>query len=102
MSQDTVEQARPDYRGWLRGPLVLIAVLIVARFVLEAAGVSKDITRFVSAGVGGALAIIYLGAVAPLRGITRFNQMVIPALAASCRGFVFFCSRGLRPRYRRS
>ena len=83
MSQETVEQVHPDYRRWLRGPMVLIAVLIVARFVLEAAGVSKDITRFVSVSVGGGMVLIYLGAVAPLRGITRFNQMVIPALVVS-------------------
>lgn len=80
---DGVENVRPDFRGWLRGPLVLIAVLIVARFVLEAAGVSKDITRFVSASVGSGLVLIYLGAVAPLRGITRFGQLMIPALVVS-------------------
>ncbi len=83
MAQETAEQARPDYRRWLRGPLVLIAFLVVARFVLEAAGVSKDITRFVSVSVGGVLVVIYLGAVAPLRGITRFRQLVIPALVLS-------------------
>lgn len=71
---------QPRYKEWLRGPLVLIVVLVVARFVLEAVGVSKDITRFVSASVGGALVVIYLGAVAPLRGITRFKQLVLPAL----------------------
>ncbi len=83
MSQETAEQGHADYRRWLRGPLVLIAVLIVARFVLEAAGVSKDITRFVSASVGGVLVVIYLGAVAPLRGITRFKQLALPALVVS-------------------
>ncbi len=83
MSQETTEQAHPDYRRWLRGPLALIAVLIVARFVLEAVGVTKDITRFVSVSVGGVLALIYLGAVASLRGITRCRQLVIPALVVS-------------------
>lgn len=79
MSQESAEPVHPDYRRLLRGPLVLIAALIVARFVLEAEGIPKDITRFVSASVGGALILIYVGAVAPLRGITRFRQLAIPA-----------------------
>lgn len=85
MSQESAgpEPLRPDYRAWLRGPMALIAVVIVARFVLEAARVPKDITRFVSASVIGALILIYLGAVAPLRGITRVRQMVLPALVWS-------------------
>lgn len=86
MSQEIAEQAHPDYRGWLKGPLVLIAVLIVARFVLEAARVPKDITRFVSLSVGSSLIIIYLGAVAPLRGITTYNQMALPALLLAAWG----------------
>jgi hypothetical protein len=80
VSQESAEPLHPDYRRLLLGPLVLIAALVVARFVLEAEGISKDITRFVSASVGGVLILIYLGAVAPLRGITRFRQLAIPAL----------------------
>ena len=79
MSQESAEPLHPDYRRLLLGPLVLIAALIVARFVLEAEGVPKDITRFVSASVGGVLILIYVGAVAPLRGITKFRQLMIPA-----------------------
>lgn len=77
------QAAQPRYKEWLRGPIVLIAVLIVTRFVLEAAGVSKDITRYVSASVGGSFVLIYLGAVAPLRGVTRWQQLVLPALIVS-------------------
>lgn len=83
MPQESSQQARPDYRGWLRGPMVLIAVLIVARFVLEVAQTPKDITRFVSATMASGLILIYLGAVAPLRGITKVNQMVLPAVVWS-------------------
>ena len=75
-----IENAHLRYKEWLTGPLILIAVLVVVRFILEAAGVSKDVTRFVSVGVGGALAVIYLGAIAPLRGITKFKQLVWPAV----------------------
>lgn len=75
--------ARPRYKEWLRGPMILIAVLIVARFVLEVAQVPKDITRFVSASVVGTLILIYLGAVAPLHGVARVQQMVLPAVVWS-------------------
>ena len=57
--------------------------MIIVRFVLEAAGVSLDTTRFLSASVVSALAIIYVGAVAPLRGVTRFRQLALPALVLS-------------------
>jgi len=80
MSNETAEHAPPDYRRWLRGPLILIAALIVVRFVLEALMVSKDITRYFSASVVGGMVIIYLGAVAPLRGIRKAKQLVLPAL----------------------
>jgi len=53
---------------------------VVVRFALEAAGVSKDLTRYVSASIGGMLVLIYLGAVAPLRGITRYRQLFLPTL----------------------
>ncbi len=71
---------QPRYKEWLRGPLLLVSALMIARFVLEAAGVSKDITRYISASVGGSLILFYLGAVAPLRGITRFRQLALPTL----------------------
>ena len=77
------EQARPQYRRLLRGSMILLALVIIGRFVLEAAGVPLDTTRFLSASVAGALAIIYVGAVAPLRGVTRFKQLALPALVLS-------------------
>lgn len=75
-----INEVRPRYKDWLRVPLLLVTALLIGRFVLEAAGVSKDITRFVSASVGGSLILLYLGAVAPLHGITRFKQLLLPVL----------------------
>ncbi len=77
------EPARPRYRRLLRGPTILLAVVILGRFVLEAAGVPLDATRFLSASVVGALAIIYVGAVAPVCGVTRFRQLAFPAFILS-------------------
>ncbi len=76
-------EVQPRYKDWLRGPLLLMTALFIARFVLEAAGVSKDVTRYISASVGGFLLLFYLGAVAPLRGITRFRQLGLPVLVWS-------------------
>jgi hypothetical protein len=77
------EQVTPQYRRLMSGPLTLLAVVIVLRFALEATGVSLQTTRFLSASVVSALAIVYLGAVAPLRGITRFRQLALPAFVLS-------------------
>ncbi len=77
------EQARPQYRRLLRGPLILLALVIVVRFVLEAAGVPLETTRFLSTSVVSALVIVYLGAVAPLRGVTKFKQLALAALVLS-------------------
>jgi hypothetical protein len=63
--------------------MFLLALVIVLRFVLEAAGVSLDATRFLSANVVYALLEIYVGAVAPLCGITSVRQLAFPALVLS-------------------
>ena len=67
----------------MKGTLILLALVVVARFITEVAGVSHDTTRFISSSVATLLAAIYLGAVAPLRGITRFRQLVVPAIVVS-------------------
>ena len=67
----------------LRGPLILLGLVIVLRFILEAAGVPLEITRFLSAMVVYALVEIYVGAVAPLHGVTRLKQLALPALVLS-------------------
>jgi len=68
---------------WIRGTLIFLAILVVARFILEVAGVSHDITRYVSSSVAILLAGIYLGAVAPLRGVTKFVRLILPAIVVS-------------------
>lgn len=77
------DRPSPEYRRLLSGPLLLLAVVIVARFALEAAGLPLEATRFLSASVVTALTIVYLGAVAPLHGVTRFRQLALPAFVLS-------------------
>lgn len=61
-----------------------MAVLIVARFVLEIAGVPEAITRYFSSTVGIFLAAIYLAAVAPLRGgMRKLKELPMPAFLLS-------------------
>jgi hypothetical protein len=61
--------------------LTLLAALVVARLVLELAGVSADITRFVSSTAGMLFVGLYVAAVGPLRGgLRKSSQMFLPAL----------------------
>lgn len=78
-----IEPTQPHYRRLLRGPMILLALVIIVRFVLEAAGVPLGTTRFLSAMVVYALAEIYVGAVAPLCGVTSVKQLALPALVLS-------------------
>ena len=77
------EQAQPQYRRLLRDPLILLGLVIIVRFVLEAAGAPLDTTRFLSVSVTYALAEIYVGAVAPLCGVTTLKQLALPAFVLS-------------------
>jgi len=81
-----------DHEGWLRRPKTLLAVLVVARLVLETAGAAHTWTRYLSSTVALFLAAIYLGAVAPLRGVTRFTKLILPAvfLTVWTAGWVIF------------
>ena len=61
--------------------MATLAVLVVARLVLELVGVPHDIARFVSSTVGLLLVAIYVAAVGPLRGgLRKFSQLLLPAL----------------------
>jgi hypothetical protein len=75
--------AHPDYRGWLRGSLIFLGLLVVGRFVLEIAGVPHTATRFFSSLALMCLAAIYLGAIAPLHNVKRLVQLIIPSLAVA-------------------
>jgi hypothetical protein len=64
--------------------LVFLAVLVIARFVLEVAGTPATVTRHLSSTAGLVLAAIYLAAIGPLkRGLLKFSQLVLPALLLS-------------------
>jgi hypothetical protein len=64
--------------------MLFLAVLVVARFVLEVAGTPATVTRHLSSTAGLVLAAIYLAAVAPLkRGMLKFSQLFLPALLLS-------------------
>jgi len=81
MSVETSEGARPNYRAWLLGPFVFMALLVVVRFVVELAGASEDSSRLLSSTGAVLLVAIYLGAVAPLHGVRRSVKLVIPGAA---------------------
>jgi hypothetical protein len=79
-------QSRPTdgrWRKWLRGSLVFLALLTVARLVLEVAGVPHTLTRYFSSSAVIFLVAIYLGAVASLRGVSRFAQLLLPAVVVA-------------------
>jgi len=65
---------------WPQNTKTLIAGLVAARFVLEVAGASHAVTQFLSSTVALFLGAIYLGAVAPLRGVTRIRNLVLPSM----------------------
>lgn len=82
--------SRLSYRSWLTGPFLFIALLIAVRFFLEIFGTSHQLTQFLSSTAAVYLVAIYLGAVAPLRGIRRSWRIVLPGvlLAAWTQGWV--------------
>lgn len=82
--------SRLSYRPWLAGSFGFIALLIVVRFFLEILGTSHQLTQFLSSTGAVYLVAIYLGAVAPLRGVRRSWQIILPGilLAAWTQGWV--------------
>ena len=94
-------QSKLRYRRLLAGPFAFIALLVVARFLLEIFGVSHQLTRYLSSTGAVYLVAIYMGAVAPLRGVRKSWQIVLPGvlLAAWTQGWVILftlLSGGLR------
>ena len=70
----------PSSLRWLTAALLFLASVVVARFVLELVGVAPTTTRYISSSAGLLLAAIYLGAVAPSRGVAKFTQLILPSL----------------------
>ena len=79
MSSESQRLTREPFSLLMRGALATLAVLVVARLVLELVGVPQDISRYISSTVGMLLVGIYVAAVAPLRGGLRR----LPATVAS-------------------
>jgi hypothetical protein len=79
---DVTEQTAPKLhlRPWLTGPFTFIALLIFARFLLELLGMPHSITRYLSSTGAVYLVAIYMGAVAPLRGVRKSWQIVLPGV----------------------
>jgi hypothetical protein len=76
--------SRQSYLRLMRGTLLFLALLVIARFVLEILGVPGDVTRWVSSTAGTLLAAIYLAAVGPLRGgMDKLQRLLLPALLLS-------------------
>ncbi|MGA3165156.1 MAG: hypothetical protein ABSF14_03470 [Terriglobia bacterium] len=84
MSPESSTTARTPFVRLLHRALVFLAVLVVARFVLELVGLRNDIARYISSTTGMLFVAIYVAAVAPLRGgMQRFRQLLLPALLLS-------------------
>jgi hypothetical protein len=81
MSSESQKLTREPFGQLMRGALAILAGLVVARLVLELAGVPQSIARFVSSTTGLLLVAIYVAAVGPLRGgLRKFSQLFLPAL----------------------
>ena len=84
MSPESSGTARTPFVHLLHRAMVLLAVLVVTRFVLELVGLRNDIARYVSSTTGLLIVAIYVAAVAPLRGgMQRYTQLLLPALLLS-------------------
>ena len=69
---------------------MFIALLIIVRFLLELLGTPLSLTRYISSSGAVFLVALYLGAVAPLRGVRRSYNLVLPGivLAVWTQGWV--------------
>jgi len=81
MSSESSGLTRKPIAHLMRGAMAALAVLVVARLVLELAGVPQEFARYVSSTVGLPLAAIYVAAIGPLRGgLRKFSQLLLAAL----------------------
>src|SRR5271157_3655578 len=84
MASESSGLTRGPFAHLMRGAMTTLAVLVVARLVLELAGVPQNITRYVSSTVALPLVAIYVAAIGPLRGgLRKFSQLLLPALILS-------------------
>jgi hypothetical protein len=65
----------------MRGAMAVLAALVIARLILELAGVPQTAARYVSSTIGLLFVAIYLAAIGPLRGrFSKFRELLLPAL----------------------
>ena len=84
MASEGSRVARQPFANLMRRAMTVLVALVIARLVLELAGVPQNVTRFVSSTVGLPLVAIYVAAVGPLRGgLRKFSQLFLPALILS-------------------
>jgi hypothetical protein len=80
MASEAQVTVRSPFRHLMIGAMATLAALVVARFVLELAGMPHEVTRYISSTVGLLLVAIYVAAVGPLRGgLRKFPQLVLCA-----------------------
>jgi hypothetical protein len=81
MSSESQGLTQEPFSDLMRGAMATLAILVIARLVLELAGVPHDFTRYVSSNVGLLFVAIYVAAVGPLRGgLRKFAQHLLPAM----------------------
>ena len=79
MSANSEASTGNAYKRLLHRIMLFLAVLVVARFVLEVTGTPATVTRYLSSTAGLILAAIYLAAIAPLkRGMLKFSNSFCP------------------------
>lgn len=84
MPADSTSNPRSPFANLLYRVMAFLAVIVIARFILEIAGVPHSVSQFFSSTAAVFLAAIYLAAVAPLRGGMRtLKQLPLPALLIS-------------------
>ena len=76
----SIPESSKQTRPCIRGVLVFIALLVVARFVLELAGVSHHSTRWLSSSAAVFLAALYVGALTSMAGKARWRSLILPAI----------------------
>jgi hypothetical protein len=95
MFSESRRRTREPFAHLLRGAMMTMAILVVARMVLELSGTPPNIARYVSSTAGLFLVAIYVAAVGPLRGgLRRFSQHLLPALilAAWTEGWIILAT----------
>ncbi len=72
------------FKGLFRRIMLFLALMVIARFVMDVLGAPLTVSRLFSSTAGLMLAAMYLAAVGPLKGgMSKFPQLVLAALLMS-------------------